>query len=71
MFVNLINEMNLLKLSTKDLANLLNITEKTAYNKLNGITEFTYSELMKIKKFLFPKFDFSYLFEISDKNKPA
>lgn len=66
MFYNLIKEMNEAKVSIKDLANLLNVSEKTAYNKLNGSMEFTYSELMGIKKYLFPKHDFSYLFEVTE-----
>ncbi len=66
MLSNLKNLIGLNKTSYKDIANLLDISEKSVYSKVNEKTDFTLSEIKKIRTFIFPQYDFQYLFA-SDK----
>lgn len=66
MLSNLKNLIGLNKTSYRDIANLLDISEKSVYSKVNEKTDFTLSEIKKIRTFIFPQYDFQYLFA-SDK----
>lgn len=67
MLTNLKNLLNSQDTSYKDLAELLNVSEKTVYLKVNEKTDFTLAEIKKIHKFVFPQYDFNFLFS-SDTN---
>ena len=55
------------KTTYKDLADRLGVSEKSIYSKVNEKTDFTLAEIKKIHKFVFPQYDFQYLFA-SDKS---
>lgn len=62
MLINLKNLMVSNKISNKDLSELLNLSEKSVYSKIAEKTDFTLEEIKKIHKFVFPQYDFQYLF---------
>ncbi len=66
MLTNLKKQMELKKVTCKDLADLLNLTEKSVYSKISEKTDFNLVEIKKIHKFIFPEYDLQYLFA-SDK----
>lgn len=62
MLINLKNLVVCGETSYKDLADLLNLSEKSIYSKVNEKTDFTLAEIKKIHKFIFPQYDFQFLF---------
>lgn len=62
MLLNLKKELDNRNISYKQLGLLLDISEKTVYLKINEKTEFTLWEIKKIQTFLFPQYNFQYLF---------
>ena len=61
----LLSEKNL---TNKELAEFLEISQRAVSLKINEKTDFTLTEMRKIKKYLFPEYDFQFIFETDNES---